>query len=69
MRIRIWRPRRDREEGQQEARAALVRAQTDLQQARDRGDEVDRAVAKLRALRERNHFAEMIYRALQGGGG
>jgi hypothetical protein len=69
MRIRIWRRRRRDAPVRTEARAALKRAEVDRQQIQDRGPEVDRAVALLREIRERNHFAEMISRALQGGGG
>lgn len=68
MRIRLRRRRRE-SESRAEARAALQRAEADLRRARERGDEVDRAVALLREIRRKNHFAEMISRALQGGGG
>lgn len=64
MRIRIR--RRRHENGESEARAALKRAREDLRTSRARSAEVETAVATLRQIRERNHFAEMIARALQG---
>jgi hypothetical protein len=66
MRIRLRRRRRD-EHGKTEAEAALERAEDDLRRARERRPEVDQAVELLREIRRRNHFAEMISRALQGG--
>lgn len=50
-----------------EADAALVRAQAARREAVARGPEVTAVTGRLRELRERNHFAEMIERALRGG--
>lgn len=51
-----------------DAQAALERAENDLQEIRERGPEVARAVAKLREIRRQNHFAERFEEIFGGGG-
>jgi hypothetical protein len=50
-----------------EAEAAVARARTAHREATERRPEVHAVAERLRRLREQNHFAEMISRALQGG--
>ncbi|WP_329131756.1 hypothetical protein OG552_11085 [Streptomyces sp. NBC_01476] len=52
-----------------EAEAALQRAESDLKEIRGRATEVDRAVARLREIRQQNHFAERFDEIFGGGGG
>lgn len=53
--------------GQQAAEDALARAVQARQEAEERQPEVRRIARRLRAERERNHFAETFRQALQGG--
>lgn len=50
-----------------QAEAALVRARAAQREAVARGPEVTAVAERLREIRERNHFAEMISNALRGG--
>jgi hypothetical protein len=50
-----------------EAQAALERATAARRESAERRPEVAEITSRLRHLRERNHFAEMIERALRGG--
>lgn len=59
-----WTKRRG--EGQADADAALSRAVEARDAAKRRRPEIDAVVGRLRALRRRNHFAEMIKAALEG---
>ncbi|WNI15586.1 DUF7620 family protein [Actinacidiphila sp. ITFR-21] len=59
--------RRGDASGQAAADAALVRAKWAKDEAEKRGPEVSEIAGRLRHLRERNGFAEMIDRALRGG--
>lgn len=54
-------------DGLAEAEAARARAGAARQEASERRSEVAAVVGRLRAHRERNHFAEMIEKALRGG--
>jgi hypothetical protein len=70
MGLRAWIKRRHGDPaGQAAADAALERAQDARREAADRAPEVTAVVGRLRAIRERNHFAEMINSALRGGHG
>lgn len=70
MGLRDWivRHRHGDTPGQVAADAALGRAELARDAAARRGPEVTAVADRLRALRERNHFAEMIDQALRGGG-
>lgn len=52
-----------------EAEAAVARARHARAEATARRPEVTAVAARLRRLREENHFAEAIERALRGGAG
>lgn len=54
--------------GQQEANAALGRATQALREAEQLTPEVTRVAGQLRAIRERNHFAESLELIFRGGG-
>ncbi|MFD4786607.1 hypothetical protein ACFWN1_05895 [Streptomyces sp. NPDC058459] len=54
-------------EGQRAATAALARAHAARQVAADRRPAVDEVAADLRAIRERNHFADLIRTTVLGG--
>ncbi|MGW8703306.1 DUF7620 family protein [Streptomyces eurythermus] len=54
-------------EGQVAATAALARAQAARQVAADRRPAVDEVACELRAIRERNHFADLIRNTVLGG--
>lgn len=49
-----------------EAEAAVVRARSAHRESQERRPEVHELAARLRRLREQNHFAEQIERALRG---
>lgn len=49
-----------------EASIAAAQSRQTLREVRARWDEVNDVTARLRALRQRNHFAEMIERAMRG---
>ncbi|WP_443058446.1 DUF7620 family protein [Streptomyces sp. NBC_00442] len=59
--------RRTSTPGQQAATHALARAENDKRAAEERQPQVSEAAARLRAARERNHFAELFRRAVEGG--
>jgi len=63
---RIRRRRRDRVNRLAEAEAAVTRARKAQQEAKERRPEVHAVVARLKQLREENHFAEAIERAMRG---
>ena len=50
-----------------EARAARERSEERLERVRGRWPEVTEVTSSLRRLRERNHFAELIARAMGDG--
>lgn len=50
-----------------EARAAREGSEERLEQVRERWPEVTEVADSLRRLRERNHFAELVARAMGGG--
>lgn len=53
-----------------EADRALAKADYAVSEAKERGrDEINPAVSKLRTMRERNNFAELIRAAIAGGRG
>lgn len=67
----LLRRRSDSEErtetpGQQAASSALHRAQHARRQAEQQRGAVSETARRLRQVRERNHFAEMIRTALEG---
>jgi hypothetical protein len=55
--------------GLAEAKAAESDALVQLAEARQRSHEVHAVVARLRELREQNHFAERVAQALRDGYG
>lgn len=63
---RMRRRRGERAARLAEAEAAVARAQVAQREAEDRRPEVHAVVARLRRLREENHFAETIERAMRG---
>lgn len=60
-----WRRRGDQAAVEQ-ARAELEEAQARLAETQKTGDQVARVAEQLRKLRERNHFAAMISKAMRG---
>ncbi|WP_455753961.1 DUF7620 family protein [Streptomyces halstedii] len=64
-----WTLRRKRRTtpGQQAAADALQQAESHVRDAEERQPEVTLAAARLRAARERNHFAELFRTAIEGG--
>lgn len=52
--------------GQRDASQALHRAECALDLGLERAPQVTEAAARLRAVRQRNHFAEMFQNALEG---
>jgi hypothetical protein len=53
--------------GQREADKALTRARAARQEAESRRPAVDKLASRLARERERNHFAEIVRAALEGG--
>ncbi|MFJ8923831.1 hypothetical protein ACIREK_30690 [Streptomyces sp. NPDC102415] len=64
-----WKLRRKRHTtpGQQAASHALQQAENHVRDAEERQPEVTLAAARLRTIRERNHFAELFRAAIEGG--
>lgn len=59
--------KRKASQGQKDADRAVKRAQEARREATARRAEVTEATQKLRAIRERNHFAEMFRAAIESG--
>lgn len=64
---RMRRRRGERAARLAEAEAAVARARRARDEAAARRPEVAEVTGRLRTLRQQNHFAEMIERALRGG--
>lgn len=61
----LWpKGRKDKEESQREANAALASAREDLQIIRDQSPEVKRLVKALTDFRDRNHLGEALERMI-----